>query len=47
MRPLSIVMPPPLLDDDLGFFEAIEDFPIQKLVTEPGVEALAVSVLPG
>jgi len=44
---LRVVMPPPLLNDDPGFFQAVEDFSAQELIAEPGIEALAVSVLPG
>lgn len=40
-------MSPPLFDQDLRLFEAIEDFAIEQLVAEPGIEALAVAVLPG
>jgi len=44
---LGVVVTPPLFDDDLGFFQAVEDLSIQKLIAEPGVEALAIPVLPG
>ena len=47
MWALRVVMPPPLLNDDPGFFQAVEDFSVQELIAEPGIEALAVSVLPG
>jgi len=36
----------PLLNHDPGFIEAVEDLSVQELVAEPGIEALAVSVLP-
>ena len=39
-------MPPPGLDQDFRLPEIIEDFPRQQLVSELGVEALAVSILP-
>ena len=42
----GVVVFPPFFDQDLGFTQAVEDFTIQELVAEPGVEALAVSVLP-
>ena len=42
----GVVVPPPSLDQDLGFPEIEEDFPRQQLVSELGVEALAVSILP-
>ncbi len=38
---------PPLLEDHPGLLQCIEDFQVQQLVPEPGVEALAVAVLPG
>jgi hypothetical protein len=34
----------PLLNDDLGFLQAVEDFPVEALVTQFAVEGLA---LPG
>lgn len=39
-------MPAPGLDQDFRLPEIIEDFPRQQLVSELGVEALAVSILP-
>jgi len=44
---LRVVVPSPLLNDDPGFLQAVEDLSVQELVAEPGIEALAVSVLPG
>jgi hypothetical protein len=44
VRPL--IVPAPLLDDDLSLFQAVEYLSIQKLIAEPGVEALAIAVLP-
>ena len=46
MWPLLVVVSPPLLDDDLRFFKGVEYLSVQKLIAEPGVEALAVSILP-
>ena len=46
MRSLCIVMDAPLLDDDLGFPEAVEDLAVQQFVPELAVEGLAVAVLP-
>ena len=43
----GVVVPPPLFDDDLCFFEGVEDFPIQQFIPEAGIEGLAVAVLPG
>src|ERR1700712_5149984 len=47
VRPDSVVVPPPALDDDLGFLQRVEDFAVEQLVPELGVEALDVAVLPG
>ena len=47
MWSLGIVVTAPLLNDDLGFFEAIEYLSVQQLIAEPRIEALAVTVLPG
>jgi len=44
---LRVVVPSPLLNDDPGFIETVEDLSVQELVAEPGIEALAVPVLPG
>ena len=38
---------PPLFEDDLCFTQGIEDFAVELSVAEPGIEAFAVSVLPG
>ena len=47
MRPDHVVVPPPALDDDLGLAESVEDFAVEQLVAQAGVEALDVPVLPG
>ena len=47
MRSFGVVVFPPLFDQDLSLAQAVEDLTVQKLVAEPGVEAFAVSVLPG
>ena len=47
VRPDGVVVDAPLLDQDLGIPQAVEDFTIQQFVPEPGVEAFAVAVLPG
>lgn len=36
----------PALDDDLRLGKAVEDFPVEKLIAQLRVEALAVAVLP-
>src|SRR3954447_14774440 len=35
----------PRRDEDLGFFERVEDFSIEKLITKFRVEALTIAVL--
>ena len=47
MRALGVVVPSPVLDDDLCLGETVEDLALQQLVAELGVEALAVTILPG
>ena len=47
VRPDRIVVATPFLDEDLGLTQAVEDLTIQKFVSEPCVEALAVAVFPG
>lgn len=37
----------PLLDHDLSFFQAVEDFLVEAFVVQLAVEGLAVTVLPG
>ena len=46
MWALRVVVPSPLLNDDPGFIEAVEDLSVQELIAEPGIEALTISVLP-
>jgi hypothetical protein len=41
-----IVEAPPALHDDAGFGEGVEDLAIEKLITEAGIEALDVAILP-
>ena len=47
VRPLGVVVTTPLFDDDLGFLEGVEDLSVEQFVSEPGIEAFYVSVLPG
>ena len=47
MRPARIVVTSPALDDDLGLSKREEDFAIEELIPQPGVEALDEAVLPG
>jgi len=44
MRPPSIVLVPPTLDQHLGFLQLVEDLPIQELIPQLAVEALDVPV---
>lgn len=46
VRPECVVLPPPVLDNDLGLLQRKEQLPIQQLISELAVEALVVSVLP-
>ncbi len=43
----GVVVPPPLLDDDLRLLQAVEDLPVEQFIPEAGIEGLAVAVLPG
>jgi len=45
VRSLRVVVLAPLLDDDLGLVQGIEDLAIEQLVAEAGIEALDVAVL--
>jgi hypothetical protein len=47
MWALRIVVPSPLLNDDPAFIETAENLSVQELITEPGIKALAIFVLPG
>ena len=44
--PEVIVFPSPVFEDDPGLRQCPELLPIQAFITEPGIEALDVSVLP-
>lgn len=46
MRPDSVVLITPLLDDDLGLLQTVEDLLIEAFVAQFAVEGLAISVLP-
>lgn len=46
MRPHSVIVPPPTLDDDLGFSQAVEDFTIEQFIPQARVEALDIAILP-
>ena len=46
MRSDRVVVFTPLLDDDLGFLEAVEDFAVEQLIAQLRVVALAIAVIP-
>ena len=46
MRPSLVVVYAPLLDDHLGFAQALEDFAIEAFIPELDIERLAVAILP-
>ena len=46
MRPDSVVVTTPALDDDLGFAQRVEDLAVEQLVAQTRVEAFDEAVLP-
>jgi hypothetical protein len=46
MRSDRVVVLAPLLDDDGGLLQAVEDFAVEAFVAELAVEGLAVAILP-
>ena len=46
MRPYLIIIFPPLLYQDLGFFKSREDFPVQKLIPKLAVKGFDIAILP-
>ena len=46
VRPLGVVVFSPGFDYDLSLSHRVEQFTVQQLVREPGVEALHIAVLP-
>ena len=42
MWPEGVVVDTPLLDQDLGLTQAVEDFAVEQLVAEPGVGSVKV-----
>ena len=46
MRPDSIVLSAPVLDENLCLFEGVEDLNIEQTISEFAVETFTVSVLP-
>ena len=47
MRSYRVVVLAPLLDDDGGFLQAVEDLSIEQFIAQFPVEGFAVAVLPG
>ena len=47
MRPYGVVVASPVLDDDLGFTQRIEDLSVEQFVPQASIEAFDVAVLPG
>jgi len=47
MWPDRVVVNAPLLDQDSSFAQGVKQLAIEELIAESGIEALAVSVLPG
>ena len=46
MGPDMVIVLDPFPDDDLGFFQAIEDLTIQKVISEGAIKAFTKAVLP-
>ena len=44
MRTDVVVLPEPLVDDDLGLLEGLEDLAVEQLAPEAGIEARSVAV---
>jgi hypothetical protein len=42
VRSNRVVAPPPTLDDRSGFYQRVEEFSIEQLITQPRVEARAI-----
>ena len=47
VRSGRVVVVSPALDEGFGFAEVVENFAGQQLISELGVEAFAVAILPG
>ena len=46
VRSDRILVDTPLLDDDFGLRQRVEDFPIEQFIAEACVEAFAVAIFP-
>ena len=47
MRADGVVVLAPLLNENLGFFQGIEEFAIEQFITHFAIEAFDIAVLPG
>jgi len=47
VRPVGVVVDPPLLDEHFGFQQGTEEFPVEAFVAQFVVEAFDVAVFPG
>ena len=47
VRAFGFIVLAPLLDDDLGLLQWIEDFTVEQLIPETGIEAFDIAVFPG
>jgi hypothetical protein len=46
MRATRVVLTAPAFDEDLGFLQRIEEFPVQQLIPQLPVKGLDVPILP-
>jgi hypothetical protein len=46
MRPYLVIVFNPFTHNNLSFFKAVEDLPIQKVVSEGAVKAFTKAILP-
>ena len=46
VRPNSIAVVVPFLDQDLGFAQGVKDLAVEEFIPKPGVEALTIPILP-
>jgi hypothetical protein len=47
VRSDGVVVLAPLLNENLGFFQGIEDFAVEQFIPHFAIEAFDVAVLPG
>ena len=47
METHGVAIAPPAFDDHLGFAQAINDLPVERLVAQAGIEAFDIAILPG